>query len=435
MSNHHPRAAITMPSRSARAPRMRRSSRAMRSERGLSLIELMVGLAIGMLATLLMFQTVTVSERVKRTTASGNEGMRTGALMMDYFGYLARAAGGGLVQAPGSFGCLINARFNNVQRLPAVGGFPSPFDGVPPNLRLAPVMVFDGGKGPDVLMVAMGSSSSGNVPISNATVDITGLTMSVNNPMGLRQGEAFLLTRFSMPANVPTSADCFVAQVNASATQVDLNGYVQSPMTISPGGGYTGAPPVNTQFDAAPLGRDPRFLLIGVLRDSNGRSSLVSYDLLQGGQPQIIAENVVDFQVMYGLDTDPSAGSLYTSQTYFGDGVVDLWQEATGDWSADSLQSVVPGGAGGMVGAERMRRIKAVRIALVTVDTEMQRDEVLRSSPTLTIFASTPAQFDRSLGEFSSDWKNSRYQLFEGVFPVRNLSSGLSPVLGALVRP
>ncbi len=83
------------------------------SERGVTLIELMVGMLIGMLAVLVISQVLLVSEGQKRTTTSGADAQVNGALSLFAVQRDLQGAGYGFTSSPAIVGCPINARFNN----------------------------------------------------------------------------------------------------------------------------------------------------------------------------------------------------------------------------------------------------------------------------------------------------------------------------------
>lgn len=414
-----------------RAPRL--------AQRGFSLLELMIAAVITMLSALFMFQTLTVGETMKRSSSSSNDGLRSGIIAMDRLSYLSRSAGTGIAQIPGAFNCLLTAYDNpgsgSVQTMPPAS-LPAPFDTLPlANLRLAPVMAFDGGANPDVLMVSSGTSPFSGFPIPRGD-PAPGDMLGVTNTMGLRQNDAVLLTRF-MPDG--SSGNCFLTQIQVNSADLDANQYITTnPVKL---GGELFAPsgtlPSGQHFTLASLGGAPSIQLIGVRR-SGGHSDLVMYDLLHppaSGQPIVIAENVIDFQVLYGVDTTVNASRSFTDPDYYGDGAVDQWVAPTGDWSSASLLSTVPVGTPLWLGAERQRRIKSLRFALITQDMNITREAPIYANNALTLFGALPAlSITRTIGSASYP-ANARFQVFESIEPVRNLSGSLSPIPDALINP
>ncbi len=91
------------------------------SQRGVTLIELMVGMLIGMLAILVISQVLLVSEGQKRTTTSGADAQVNGALSLFAIQRDIQSAGYGFTSSPAIVGCPVTANFNGA--VPA--GFPA----------------------------------------------------------------------------------------------------------------------------------------------------------------------------------------------------------------------------------------------------------------------------------------------------------------------
>src|SRR5215813_10832932 len=78
-----------------------------RRERGFGLIEIMVGLVIGLLAVLVVYQVYTVSEGLKRNTTAMGEAQQTGLFSAFALGLdLANAGAGMVVESPNLASCL-----------------------------------------------------------------------------------------------------------------------------------------------------------------------------------------------------------------------------------------------------------------------------------------------------------------------------------------
>lgn len=406
------------------------------SQRGFSLIELLIAVAIPLVSTLLIFQTVANGDKTRRTTVSSNDALRSGSLAMDQLAWMARNAGSGVAQVPGAYNCLLNAWVGGTQRLPMATALAAPFDVLPTNLRLAPLLAIDGGASPDVLVMTIGSSPSANIAMPRGQVaDGNNDTLGTTNVVGLFNGDALLMTRYLVDGDfVSSSADCFLTQVPSTAAVDAATGYLSNnPFSIQ---GATLSAPQKTlptaRYSLASLGRAPMLVAVGV-RTSGGRSDLVMVDLLAAGTPvvTVIAENVVDFQVLYGVDTTVSAtANIALDADFFGDGVVDGWVAPTGDWALAGMTSLVRAGTVSLTGAERQRRIKAVKLALITTDAFVEKDDVSRASTAIKLFegAGSSLTLTRTIGTTAGYSTKQRYRDFETTVAVRNLTSSLSPV-------
>jgi hypothetical protein len=281
-------------------------------------------------------------------------------------------------------------------------------------------MVYDGGANPDILMLMRGSASSGNIADTSGRAAGGGNQLGMNNTVGVRNNELLLLTRFQPDAlGNPRSADCLLTQVTPNPGELDLaTGYVTgNPFKVVDGRFSTpraDMPPTSDRYSVTTLGGAPSMVLIGVRR-SGGRSDLVMYDILNRGGITVLAENVMDFQVVYGVDTSVrTPRTIGLDADYFGDGIIENWVTPSGDWSANNMRSTVGAGTQGWTGAERQRRVKSIRIGLITVDGVNERQAVDRLSNTLTLFPTlgSAVEVTRTIG--SADYPNTnRYRTFE----------------------
>ena len=110
-------------------------------QRGLTLIELMVGILISMILALAVFLVLSRSEGFKRTTTSVNDINQTGNYAMYTLDKWVRSSGSGFQQAAAyAFGCPLHAAHSGTQILPRTNALPAPFASVNTSgiFRLAP---------------------------------------------------------------------------------------------------------------------------------------------------------------------------------------------------------------------------------------------------------------------------------------------------------
>jgi len=121
---------------------------------GFSLIELMVGLAVGLVCTLAITQILLSSEGQKRSTTSGSDAQVNGVLAIDSLRNAIQEAGYGFSSMAAIVGCPLVARYNNA----AIAGFPA---------NLVPVLITDGANGaPDTIRVLKSTKNTFSVPVA-----------------------------------------------------------------------------------------------------------------------------------------------------------------------------------------------------------------------------------------------------------------------------
>jgi type IV pilus assembly protein PilW len=131
-------------------------------------------------------------------------------------------------------------------------------------------------------------------------------------------------------------------------------------------------------------------------------ATLVTLDLLRlDGTDTVtaLADGVADLRVRYGVDTND-------------DGRVDEWQSpASADWSAANLQD------GSEDARQRITRIVALRLAVLTRSSAPERDAVSPASLTLFPDLATALQVSRTL---SADEQRQHWRVIDFTVPVRN---------------
>ena len=388
-------------------------------QKGMTLVELMVALTIGLGITLAISSVLIASENHKRTTTSTNDAQQTGSYSFYALDKALRGAGSGIAESAfptdvGVLGCHLNAGTPAI--FPRGTPFPQPFagflGGVTNPLNVAPVLI---GKAQsqdgvsDVIMVMGGSGSAGGVSRQitgggNATSAI------LDNTVGFANSDLVLVSQSGVP-------DCLIEQVAPPLTPgtptLNFGGiyYTATATSASMAGLAT-----STSTYVTPIGNaaanNIQFLLFGV--DTN--RTLFSYDLLQnlnvwGGagadSAQAIADGVVQMNAIYGIDTT-------------GAGIQNAWA-GPGDvgWDIGTVMS----------SPTKMKQILSVRIALIVrgeyYDTTRKPDgtPVPVSPPTLTIFkglASGAGPLQQTINLNLTE-QQFRYRVFEFTVPLRNM--------------
>lgn len=399
-----------------------------RHQRGLTLIELMVSMVIGLGLTLAVTSLLITGENHKRTTTSTNDAEQTGTYTFHALDGVLRGAGSGFAQSAyspdlGVLGCHLNAG----TFLPRATPFPAPFStlflgGAPGTLRVAPLLIAqnqsDSTPPSDVLVVMGGSGAAGGVSrrlIGGGTTT----QLVLDNTVGFAVNDLGLLT-------LPGGTDCLLEEVGAPLTagSLTLNLAASAYKTTTAATTNLSTLAASTSSYLTPLGNagtatntayNLQFQLIGVGTDR----ILYSYDLLQNlklvqGAPadvsQAIADGVDQLHAIYGVDTN-------------NDGVQDTWRNpslvnpppAPTAWDIATV----------MANPAQMKEILSVRVALVVRG--QYYDKNLVSPATLTLFggltdsAGNPVAVVQKTVNLSANDRHYRYRVFEFTVPLRNM--------------
>ena len=358
--------------------------------RGLSLVELMVGMLISLICVLGMISAFSIYEARKRTVTSGSDAQQNGLYSLFELERQIRTAGSGLTQGfnYGLWGCSITAYSGNARKLPSATAMPAVFaawpSATPVKMRAVPVLIAAGGSDaaghakPDTLAIVGGNPA---ITVFRATVTGAAGTSAItlDNSFGFATDDYVLATT--------SAGECSLAKIasaSSSATQLNLSAADTPPTGLSVNGNV---------FD---LGPRPALGLYGI---DSAASTLIAYDALgrDGAAPVTIADGIVQLKALYGIDSD-------------GDDVVDSWVQPTGDWSIDKL-SADQGAA-----AAAFAKIKAVRIAVVAQSLLPERTADLKGAPTLTLFGDLATDLHYTVGL----QPQYRYKVYDTVIPIRN---------------
>lgn len=400
---------------------------------GMTLIELMVALVIGLIVSLAVFASLNGFEGRKRTVTSTNDIDQSGNFAVYSLDKWIRSAGSGFTEGDGAlYGCKLAAARNGAQILPRTGALPQPFHGVSTGtenlFKLIPLVIVPGGTTPsvsgqasDVIIVMAGTSGLGEVATQFTAVP-TDTALALNSTKGFGGGDQILIGDVS---SGPTAAGipCMIEEVAA--------GFVGGASSVLPlaanrsNSSYYYAPTINsnnlTSYTDLPRdhaynlgnvakGNPPVFMVVGV----GENNTLMAYDLLQnqnpvrdGAQvPLTVADGVFEMHALYGVDTSD-------------DEKVDTWIPATGEYAPAKLTE---GSAGALTA---IKRIKAVRIALIMRTSLPEKDKVsnngvsacLQAPDKVSYFCGSSNATSRTLSE---EEQHYRYRVIDTTIPLRN---------------
>ena len=345
-----------------------RTTTARHSQAGLSLVELMVALVIGMLTTLVIMQVFAAFEGQKRTTIGSADAQTNGSIALHAIVRDLKMAGYGLLPTNNANPYLCDpmptADHDNNAATPAI--------------PLAPLSITDGGNAAgasDSVSISFGNTPFGGSP--NIVSALTGGRVTLGSNLGCRVNDIALL----MEGNV-----CSTTRVTNLGTPAD-----NTSVGLASAAGVT----VGSSHLSC-LGAWSNV----VYRVNNG-------NLEANGTP--IVTGIVALRAQYGISATANSNQI------------------TGWVSADAA----PWNAAPLALADR-NRIKAVRIAVIARNDLYEKDVVSATCSSTTTNNPAPTGVCAWAGSEDSpaptidvsnttDWDHYRYRAFETIVPVRNM--------------
>lgn len=362
-----------------------------RRAQGFTLIELMVGMVIGLLTTIVIAQVLINSEGRRRSTVAGSEAQVNGALALYAVQRDLQMAGYGLTSAVDGIGCEIRAQRS----------------GVDYTFVLAPVVITDGAAGaPDSLLVMSSAKVSYSVPSRVVTNHPrTAANFFVNTTLGTADGDLML----AVPGIIDAANWCSVFNVTGigGASQLIHNSGSGGPwnqpggQTIFPANGYgavgsyaadptKGSYLVNLGQFVTRQVQISAGQVLQVANFSTATAATTTEDLFP---------DIVNLQAFYGKDTD-------------GNGVVDTYDNVTPTT-----------GAG-------WRQVLSVRIAIVARSAQMEKENATTTQPLWDVGNATAVVGSAACGSSRCitlsvntlpDWQRYRYKVYDSIVPLRNM--------------
>ncbi|KAF0842906.1 type IV pilus assembly protein PilW [Methylovorus glucosotrophus] len=358
--------------------------------RGFSLVELMVGIVIALLGSLVITQVFSITEQSKQTTTSGSDAQQNGALAMLLMDKDLRQAGygmnvtacSGVCPSSGFMGGTITINDSGARSVAAM-----PF-------VFAPILIVQGAaNAPDTIIISYGNASNTSVPEYLRTPMAAGsYDINVNNIYGFSMADVMVVAD-------ATTGTGEVIQFSGSDTvdnriKHESGSYQLGPVTQSfrYNDGSVAAYPINSLLFN--LGQTPVNNIYSIVQDSSGRSNLVQTNNMLGTQ-SILATDIVDLQAEYGKDMD-------------NDGVIETWD------------TVTPTGANVTALNDAWMQVKAIRYGLVA--RSIKREAACNVTTSLPVWRPDGVT-TKSFSNIStnSDWQCYRYRVFETTNVLRNL--------------
>ncbi len=380
---------------------------------GFSLVELMVGMVVGLLAIFAIMQSFGAFEGQKRTTTSGADTQENGLIALETIASDARWAGYGLATPPG---------IKNAPGLACIqmNWFESAQSGV---ANVAPVVVVDGGASgvSDTLTFTGATSPTARAPLPINTDVLPGGDPDIANLVGFKQDvDLYLLAEpVTSPGTAAAALPCVRRAFTSGAASPNAK-YNTADAAIYPPGGY----PKNVGFvvnigsdqnEAAGL-RQMEYSVSAVAAASGVASSdLVARNVSHQGAiatpTATLASNIVNIQVQYGV-APPNTTNGASSPS------VNCWTDATGTGCAYTGTN----GTWAAPDARNVMRIKAIRMAVVARSPLKEKPATPGGACTTTPNALTAWTGGPAIDlTADADWQCYRYRIYETVIPLRNV--------------
>lgn len=330
-------------------------------QKGFSLVEMMVGVAIGLIAVIVMFQVFAISEERKHTTTASGDAQNNATIALDQIQRDISRSGYGFTQVR-LLGCSL--------QLPSGA-----------TITLAPAVI-------NSPAIPSGDANTDTLLISFGTSDDQTDGYKIDN----QSGSTYTITGTSMlkkDDRVVVSPDLCGANVLALGT---VQSAVASIIKLS--NSVTGSALFN-------LGANPVFVAYAIRSGNLTVCNFMTHDCGNAakiGDPDFwrpIAENVVSLRAEYGHDTNTPM-----------DGIVDTFNQTTPDTSC------------------KWAKASAIQLVLTARSTKLEPNEVTENAPSWKKITDGSGTIASSNIDLSADpnWKHYRYKVFQTVAPIRNVA-------------
>ncbi|HET7527697.1 MAG TPA: PilW family protein, partial [Burkholderiaceae bacterium] len=335
-----------------------------RRQRGMTLVELMVALLLGLVTTYFISQVFAVAEGQKRTATFGTDAQVNGQVALYTLRRHIMAAGYGVVSAPSALGC------------PITGHYGSGGSTVPPQITaLAPLVITPGTSASapsDTVTMMTSTKPSFSTPIKvkaphDSTDAYASFVIVDGSSDGVKEGDTIL----AVPTNWDATTKCLLLTVkqDTSAPNTTLSRlnipHVASP-SASSWNNTTSADWPTGGFQAGAL-----LLNFGNPRQMNfyvdGDNFKVDTWQQNIGGTESLNTGIVLLKALYGRDTD-------------GNGTVDVYDTTTPATNAD------------------WRNVLSVRFVMVARSGQREKDEVTTAEPTWNAAGSAAVTYNKYPG-------------------------------------
>ena len=319
-------------------------------QHGAGLVEVMVGLLIGMVVIVVVYNVLSVAENYKRTTTGAADSQITGLLTQFVAGRDAGNGGAGITMSTGTVTAPVDlGNCNKLEGGGGIGGLPN--SALEVAMRPIPVLITDGGgAGVSDSFIAFSTGAAHVMwPVDLTSASPVGGPVIVQSPNGFTVPTPTFVAPYwaVMMANDSTGRCKIVKVIDAVPDPtVPLTGRV----TLTLDGTATTAISYTTGGPARLLNLGPQGLATRIQYDVDPVNAVLrTTDLLTTNALVVnpVAQNIVLMKAQYGIDTDNN-------------GLVDCWSSAVVGVCGDFTDAAVRNFTN-----LQMSRILAVRVGVV----------------------------------------------------------------------
>lgn len=374
-----------------------RSSGTLRSMLGMSLVEIMVATAVGLIGVTMIMQVYSVAEAQKRTTTGASDAQIAGNIALFSIERDLRYAGFGMVTNAGNMlGCTTHA-YDSLR--PANQDF---------TFEMAPVIISpSAGPGDsDTIKVVYGNTFSvieGALFSAGAASDAD---FPLKNAAGFRAG--------GIVATYETGLDCVLAEVTgflpASVNTVQHAPGAAYTYTDTTGAVVNGTAHMNK---AGGLG-GPINYTSGAKLYAIGRSPVVKTFKVAASGDKLVS----DAEMPYVAAQDTDSDGISTAE--LGSGIVQMkamyGKDTNGDRIVETWDTTKP------ANAAQWMQVRAVKVAVLARSGLLEKTAVTSVAPVWKHPATGAAiSFVMANLADGTDWRNYRYRVYETTVPLRNM--------------
>ncbi|MGA7595832.1 MAG: PilW family protein [Gallionella sp.] len=375
---------------------------------GFSLVEIMIGMVIGMIGIIVIMQVFSLFEGQKRTTAGGGEAQNTGAIALSSISDDIRQSGYGF-NLINLIGCSVTLRA-----------------GVTVNV-LAPTVI-----------------NSSSIPAGDANTDT--LLVTYGNSDILPEGNSIVLpaidsTHFSVQAYKSFNVGDYVIPTPLGRSCTAINPAILNQVTAVTNPTLTITPGVTNSVTPGLLFNLGKTITMHAYAVRNGNLTVCDYMVNDCGNAGNVAPldstvwvpvagNIVSLRAQYGQDITNNEPSIVSANTGLLDGVVDIYSQQS------------PANSGASKDACDWLRIPSIRLALVARNTQYEKTNVTSAAPLWdgsTATNNSPSWAGSTAGAqanpidlsqnpdgtANTNWQHYRYKTFETTLPLRNVTSSV----------